>query len=100
MPTPATEKRRAERQAEAERAAKAVADHETYVVLCKARGLNPLPMGLEWAIVMETRAFGSDVIPYVSSIGTLWVRNLKHKTGRMDRPLAVAQWQALKGMQT
>jgi hypothetical protein len=84
------------RKAESAEIAQALADHAEYVALCEARGLTPMPLGIDWSMVCVMWVLGPAVIPYVSPTGSVWVRDLRHKTGRKDRPLAVATMGALK----
>ncbi len=89
-------KRTAERAAEKAEIEQASADHAEYVALCEARKLTPMPLGIEWSMTCATWVLGPSVIPYISSTGSVWVRDLRHKTGRKDRPLPVAEMAALR----
>lgn len=90
------EKERAARAEEKARMEQALADHAEYVALCEARGLAPIPLGLQWAMLCTLHSLGPHVIPYISSTGSVWARDLRHKTGRRDRPWAVANMEALR----
>lgn len=92
MPTKATEKRRTENDADE---ADELAAHAAYVALCEARGLQPLQLGAQWSMICVMWALGPNFIPYRAPTGTVWVRDLRHKTGRRDRPFEVANLAAL-----
>lgn len=48
-------------------------------------------------MLMAVSELPASLLPYKTSIGTVWVRNIRHKTGRRDRPFGVANMEALKG---
>lgn len=89
-------KQRAEREAEAAEADQAIAAHAEYVALCEARGLTPMPLGVQWSMIGMMWSLGPEVIPYISPSGEVWVRNLQHTEAQHDRPWAVANMEALK----
>jgi len=88
---------KAEREAEAKAAAEHLAAHAAYVQLCEARGLRPLDLGMQWSMICAVWELGAHFIPYLAPTGTVWVRDLRHKTGRRDRPFDVANMEALQG---
>lgn len=88
--------RKIERAAEIAAREQFLADYAEYVGLCEARGLTPLSLGGQWETTSALSALGPHVIPYISSTGSVWVRDLRHKTGRRDRPWAVANMEALR----
>lgn len=87
---------KAEREAEAKSAAEHLAAHAAYVELCEARGLRPLDLGPQWSMICVMWELGPHFIPYLAPTGTVWVRDLRHKTGRRDRPFAAANLAALR----
>lgn len=84
------------RPAEQARMERDLADHAEYVGLCEARNLTPMPLGVEWSMTIGMWGLGPHFIPYIASTGSVWVRDLRHKTSRKDRPLFVANLLALK----
>lgn len=90
------ERVKAEREAERAETAQFLADYEQYRALCEARGLAPLKLGGQWEITIALWSLSAHLIPYVSSTGSIWVRDLRHKTGRKDRPFAIANMEALR----
>ena len=70
-------------------------DYDSYVARCEAMKVKPLPLGPDLVVVQSLWALGPDFIPYLSSMGSVWVRNTRHKTGRQDRPFNFANAGAL-----
>lgn len=84
---------RAARQAEVEQH---FADHAEYVQLCQEHGLGPIPLGLQWEFVRMMWSLGPHLIPYLAPVSeTIWVRDLRHKHNRLDRPFSGANLDAL-----
>ena len=88
--------RKEQRAAEQASIAAALEDHAEYVALCEARNLTPMPLGIEWSMTVAMWSLGPHFIPYITRTGDVWVRDLRHKTSRKDRPLFVANLLALK----
>lgn len=90
------DKERAERDAEKLEVERLFVAHAEYVQVCEKRGLTPIPLGDQWQMVQEISALGQHFLPYIAQgLGTIWVRDLRHKTGRQDRPFALLNMQAL-----
>lgn len=87
---------KAQRATEKAELEQALADHAEYAVLCAARKLIPVPLGAQWEMLREMWSLGPHVIPYISPTGSIWVRDIRHKTSRKDLPWSFANMEALR----
>lgn len=71
-------------------------DHKAYSDACEAHNLTPLPLDADFAVMCALWSLGPHFIPYLSSTGSTWVHDMRHKTKRRDRPLAIANMEALR----